>query len=55
MLRELLGHKTVAMANRYARQTGSALQRTQDAHGERMAAMRTGKSGEVVPLNRRPD
>ncbi len=50
MLRDLLGHKTVAMANRYARQSGSALQQTQDAHGERMAAMLTGKRGEVVPI-----
>ena len=53
MLRDLLGHKTVAMANRYARQSGSALQQTQDAHGERMAAMLSGKGGEIVPLRKR--
>ena len=51
LLRDLLGHKSVAMANRYARRAGSALQETVDASAERMAGMMGGK-GEVVPLRR---
>ena len=52
LLRDLLGHKTVAMANRYARRAGSALQDAQDASAERMAAMMQGGAGEVVPLRK---
>ena len=57
LLRDLLNHKTVAMANRYARQAGSALQHAQDEAAERMAGMMAGASGEVVELpgvNRNP-
>ena len=53
MLRDLLNHKTVAMANRYARRAGAALQEAQDASAARMAAMLDGETGEVVPLRRR--
>ncbi len=53
MLRDLLGHKTTAMSNRYARRAGSALQETQDAVAERMAAMMGSNGGKVVPLERR--
>ena len=53
LLRDLLGHKSAAMANRYARRAGSALQEAVDASAERMAAMMSGKSAEVVPMTRR--
>ena len=49
LLRDLLNHKTVAMANRYARRAGTALQVAQDASAERMAGMMEGRGGEVVP------
>ena len=52
LLRDLLGHKSTAMANRYARRAGSALQEAVDASAERMAAMMKGDGGEVVPLRR---
>ena len=52
LLRDLLNHKSVAMANRYARRAGSALQETVDASAARMAAMMAGEGGEVVPLRR---
>ena len=53
LLRDLLGHKSATMANRYARRAGSALQDAVDANAERMAAMMAGKTAEVVPLRRR--
>ena len=53
LLRDLLNHKSVAMANRYARRAGSALQEAQDASAERMAALLSGKRGEVVPVRGR--
>ena len=53
LLRDLLGHRSVAMANRYARRAGSALQEAVDASAERMAAIMAGKGGEVVELPRR--
>ena len=52
LLRDLLGHKTVAMANRYARRAGSSLVDAQDASAARMAAMMEGGAGEVVPLRK---
>ena len=55
MLRDLLGHKTVAMANRYARRAATALQETQDATAARMAAMMAGSEADVIdhPARRR--
>ena len=53
MLRDLLNHKTVAMANRYARRAGAALQDAQDATAARMGAMLDGKGADVVPLRKR--
>ncbi len=50
VLRDLLGHKTLAMANRYARRSGTALYDAQDAGAERMAALLAGKAGVVVPI-----
>ena len=52
MLRDLLGHKSATMANRYARRAGSALQETVDASAARMAALMSGEGGKVVPLKR---
>ena len=52
LLRDLMGHKTLAMANRYVR-AGSALQEAQAATASRMAGMMAGKNAEVVPLERR--
>ena len=53
MLRDLLGHKTTAMANRYARRADSALQAAQDANASRMAAILDGTTGDLVPLRKR--
>ena len=52
-LRDLLGHKTISMAARYARRADSVLKRTQDAMADRMAAMIDGKTAEVVEMERR--
>ena len=52
ILRDLMGHKTLAMANRYVR-AGSALQEAQAATASRMAGMMGGQSADVVPLDRR--
>ena len=53
MLRDLLNHKTVAMANRYARRAGAALQDAQDATAARMGAMLDGRAADIVPLRKR--
>ena len=53
MLRDLLNHKTVAMASRYARRADSALQEAQDATASRMGALLAGRKGDVVPMERR--
>ncbi len=42
VLRDLLGHKTTAMADRYIRQTGSALQDATEAVGANIATMMGG-------------
>ena len=53
LLRDLLGHKSAVMANRYARRAGSALQVAVDASAERMAALMAGEAADVVPMERR--
>ena len=53
MLRDLLNQKTVAMANRYARRAGAALQDAQDATAARMGAMLDGKGADIVPIRKR--
>ncbi len=53
LIRDLLDHKSIEMANRYARRAGDALRPAHDISAERMAAKMTGKRGEVVPLERR--
>lgn len=51
VLRDLLGHRTTAMADRYIRRTGGALVDATEQSGAAMAAMLGGeKRGEVVPL-----
>ena len=48
LLRDLLGHRTLTMASRYAQQSDSALQVAQHAAASRMAGMLAGTSAEVV-------
>ena len=50
LLRDLLGHRTLAMAGRYAQQSDAALQVAQSAAANRMAAMLAGDSAEVVGI-----
>ena len=52
LLRDLMGHKTLAMANRYVR-VGSALQQAQAATASRMAGMMAGGTADVVPMGQR--
>ena len=52
ILRDLLGHRSLAMSNRYVR-AGSALQDAQAATASRMAGMMGGQSADVVPMDRR--
>ena len=48
LLRDLLGHKSLAMASRYAQQSDSALQAAQGAAAARMSGMLKGTSAKVV-------
>ena len=50
VLRDLLGHKTTVMADRYVRAMGNPVRDAREQVGNAMAAMMTGKSGDVVPL-----
>ena len=52
LLRDFLGHKTVEMANRYARRAGQELQQVNDASAGRMAALLAGTDGEAAPIAR---
>ena len=53
VLRDLLGHKTTAMADRYIRAVGNPVRDAREQVGAAMAAMMAGKGGEVVPMERR--
>ena len=53
VLRDLLGHKTTVMADRYVRAVGNPVREAREAVGNEIAAMMAGKSGEVVPLRGR--
>ena len=53
VLRDLLGHKTTAMADRYVRAVGNPVRDARERVGAEMAAMMAGKAGEVVPMERR--
>ena len=52
VLRDLLGHKTAAMADRYIRAIGNPVRDAREAVGGAMAAMMAGESGDVVSLRR---
>ena len=52
VLRDLLGHKTTAMADRYVRAVGSPVRDAREAVGNTMAAMMKGRGGDVVKLHR---
>ena len=52
VLRDLLGHKTTAMADRYVRAVGNPVRDAREQVGAAMAAMMDGKPGEVVPMER---
>ena len=53
VLRDLLGHKTTTMADRYIRNTGNPVREAREQVGKAMAAMMGGKVGEVLPMERR--
>lgn len=55
VLRDLLGHRTTVMADRYIRHTGNPVRDAREQVGAAMAAMMKGKAGEVVPLRGRHD
>ncbi len=52
VLRDLLGHRTTAMADRYIRSVGNPVRDARERVGAAMAAMMEGKAGDVVELNR---
>ena len=54
VLRDLLGHRSTAMADRYIRAVGNPVRDAREQVGAAMAAMMDGgKAGEVVPMERR--
>ena len=55
VLRDMLGHKTAAMADRYVRAVGNPVREAREQVGAAMAAMMRGESGKVVPLRGRRD
>ena len=50
VLRDLLGHRDTAMADRYIRALSNPVRDTREAVAGQMAAMMAGKPGEVVPM-----
>ena len=52
-LRDLLGHRTLAMVNRYARRASSAAEALQTKNADTMAALMDGTEAEIVDLPRR--
>ena len=52
-LRDLLGHATLAMSNRYVRSASSALAEASERAAAMAVAAMEGKAGEVVPMRRR--
>ena len=53
VLRDLLGHKTTAMADRYVRAVGNPVRDARERVSGAVAAMMAGNGGEVVPMVRR--
>ena len=52
-IRDMLGHASTVMANRYVRLAGDALTETAERAAAMTAAAMAGKSGDVVPVGRR--
>ena len=52
VLRDLFGHKTTAMADRYVRAVGNPVRDAREHVGAVMAAMMQGKTGESAPIRR---
>ena len=52
VLRDLLGHSTAVMADRYIRAVGDPIREARKQVGAAMASMMEGSGGEVVPLRR---
>ena len=50
VLRDLLGHKTTAMADRYVRAVGNPVREAREQVGAAMAAMMAGESGEIMDM-----
>jgi integrase len=50
LIRDKLGHKTLAMTGRYVNQDAAPLRVLSDRVEERIAAALTGKAAEIVPL-----
>lgn len=50
VLRDLLGHKTTAIADRYVRDVGNPVRDARKHVGEAMAAMMQGETGEFAPI-----
>ena len=53
VLRDLLGHKTTQMADRYVRALADPVREARESVGADIAAMMEGKAGDVVPLRGR--
>ena len=53
VLRDLLGHKTTAMADRYIRTVGNPVRDAREHVSAAVAAMMTGTAGDVIPMRRR--
>ena len=53
VLRDLLGHKSTVMADRYIREVGGSVREARETMGAEIASMMEGKSGEIVPLRER--
>ncbi len=52
LLRDVLGHSTIAMSARYVRRAGGALTDAVENSGAAMAAAMSGKAGKVIPMRR---
>ena len=52
-IRDVLGHSSLVMSNRYVRRSGDALTEATERAAALTSAAMTGKSGDVVPMERR--
>ena len=53
VLRDLLGHKSTVMADRYIRHVGNPVREAREQVGAAMASMMRGETGDVVPMRPR--